>query len=232
MRIISKTKDYYDGMGVVYGIDPMITYVRQPSDLSDQIGDFLPKDYRKIVNHHFSISRDFVRNNSEFSKIEPFIIGFCGKGYIGWKIYKIKKNDIGNEIEYIHEISYDAEYVLKKIIQKDKYGFNSFQFKWLKDSIDLVLSKIKIDTFKEIHAPIFVLDGHNFIANPSNLKDYKFYKIFDGVQAFQEISMFIASNLNDKENIIEIEDKYKKEQHGMDKWSFRNPDPPKRKKNK
>jgi len=38
--------------------------------------------------------------------------------------------------------------------------------------------------------------------------------------------------VNKEKEIVEISDKDKLLQHGFDKWSFRNPDPPKRKKRK
>lgn len=60
------------------------------------------------------------------------------------------------------------------------------------------------------------------IINPI-LSDYVFYKVYDTYQTFQKIQMFLSGVLgNSEKNLIEIEDKYKIEQHGFDKkWSFR-----------
>ena len=65
-------------------------------------------------------------------------------------------------------------------------------------------------------------DTQKFFINPL-LKDYQFYKVYDAVQTFQEIQMFISGVLGNKEKeIIEVADKYKITQHGFDKkWSFR-----------
>lgn len=71
----------------------------------------------------------------------------------------------------------------------------------------------------------------------SNLNDqlnnFEFYKLFDSFSCFQEIQMFISGTLpqssNPMVNLSEI-DKAKKK--GLDEWSFRNPDPPERKKKK
>ena len=58
----------------------------------------------------------------------------------------------------------------------------------------------------------------------------KFQTIFEPFTAFQEIEMFLGGVIGSNENnIIEIEDKYRIESHGFNKWSFRNPNPPKRK---
>jgi hypothetical protein len=62
------------------------------------------------------------------------------------------------------------------------------------------------------------------------LKPLKFMRIKDPAQAFQEIYMFIAGTLGLPElPMVEIEDKYKQQQHGHDhKYSFRK-EPTKRK---
>ena len=54
------------------------------------------------------------------------------------------------------------------------------------------------------------------------LKNYGFQKIFDSYAAFQEISMFLGGVLgSEAAPMVQIEDKYIKEGHGFDEWSFK-----------
>ena len=89
------------------------------------------------------------------------------------------------------------------------------------------------DIHRKFNTPIFMYhvkeNKKKIIINP-NLKEFKFYKVIDSFQAFQEIQMFIGGVLGSNENeMIEIADKYKIKKHGFDKWSFRK-EPQKKKK--
>ena len=158
-----------------------------------------------------------------------FIIGFCGKLYIGWKLYR--------EIDPIYhtistEITYDTEY-MQTILEEKNWHTN------LNDSIKYILSYNALPIFRELKVPVFVYDGDfdrttfdkkrygfnsfkpMFFINPL-LKNYEFYKVFDTFQAFQEISMFMGGVLGAGEKeITVVADKYKIAQHGFDKYSFR-----------
>ena len=70
--------------------------------------------------------------------------------------------------------------------------------------------------------------GHDYrgltvITNPC-LKDLQFYKVKDAFSAFQELSMYLGSQLCPKPEIDDVADKFKITGHGFDaKFSFRNP---------
>lgn len=237
MYIIGKKseKDYYDGVAGTTGIDKTIVYERcmreleneeQPKIFQGKRG-FRGMDYREnpfhaIGYHHLKKEYRHLYEDHAF-----FIIGFCGKLYLGWKFYERTGDDTK---DFTTRITYDVEYV-KSILEPHSFHGN------LEDSINYIFNFKPIEIFRELNVPIFVYDddwkraymysdiynhhSHKFIINPI-LKEYEFGRIFDAYQAFQEISMFLSGVLGNKEKeIVQVADKYKIAQHGFDKWSFR-----------
>ncbi len=239
MYIIAKKKDYYDGVAGTTGIDKTIVYDRQIIELEH---DEMPNEFKKRGFYSSFKDREksplFLLCNAsikkEYYEIYPrgayFIIGFCGKLYLGWKFYTFKKNC--TDYDNINTtIIYDTDKIKEILTPTNWHGV-------VADQIDYVSNFNAIDWFRRFNAPCFVYDydygrthldekywrGDNvtkFIVNPL-LKDYEFFKVFDTFQTFQEISMFIGGVLgNSEKEIVEVADKYKIGQHGFDKWSFR-----------
>lgn len=227
MYIISKNKDYYDGVADSMGIDKTIVYERHPIEITKQ------KDMPKIFHHkniwqhrydnpfyNITYSDVNLKKTKKYKKAYCFIIGFCGKLYLGWKLhYTIKRYGFAldeEKIDIVHGYKNAKKYL------KNEYWRHN-----LDDDIKYIETYDPINIFREINAPVFVYDTdtnnrHNsFIINPL-LKDYEFYRVIDTFQTFQEIQMFIGGVLGSGEkDIIEVDDKYKITQHGFNKWSFR-----------
>lgn len=228
MLIVSKNRDYYDGVVGTVGVDKSIVYNREYCEYKKD--DKMFPDFIKTVRGYYSSdnNRNPLRNFSyytvdnkkdkKYEDMSYFIVGFCGKLYVGWKLSYLVYDKYSRETKI--EISYDADYV-ESIVRKTHFG--NFTFK---DSRDYILNYDAIDVFRKYNTPIFVYESSYkwdelFIVNPI-LNDYQFYKVFDTFQAFQEIQMFVGGVLgNCEKNIINIDDKYKIAQHGFDKWSFR-----------
>jgi hypothetical protein len=240
MYIIAKKKDYYDGVAGTTGIDKTIVYDRQIVELRiDEIPkifginksfwgiSYKETPFRKLSYHSLKGEYKNICDEHAF-----FIIGFCGKLYIGWKLYKEVKygwNEISDKITTT--ITYDMDYI-KTILEPKSWHGN------LADSIDYIKSYNPLQVFRDLKTPVFVFDSDydrkwidrhtynnhhpKFFINPL-LKDYEFPKVFDAFQAFQEIQMFISGVLGTGEKeIVEVADKYKIMEHGFDyKWSFR-----------
>ena len=236
MLIICKKdkKDYYDGIVGTMGVDKTIIYDREIKEFSKneiplpfkhtrsnyyvkQIPSFL-----KLGGYH--IKKEYRRFYENYSY---FIIGFCGKLYIGWKLYKTS-NNINKEL--VTQLIYDFNEISQYLDYKQVWYGN------LEDHVKNVLNYDALQLFREFNTPVFIYDhdynrmlsirhgwyeNPRFIINPL-LSNYEFYRVFDTFQAFQEIQMFLGGVLGNKEKeIIEVADKYKIEQHGFDKWSFR-----------
>ena len=236
MYIIAKNKDYYDGVVGSVGMDKTLVYEReqveitdnnkmlkefQPSRNSGWLGSNRDNPFLNVCYAH--VERD---NPKKYDDEDFFIVGFCGKLYLGWKFYyKVKGWDLetGEKKEFTKtDIIYGYENV-KELI-KDSYWRGH-----LVNDIEYIMKYDPINMFRELKAPIFIYDSERskpratdaLLINPI-LKDFEFYKVVDAFTAFTELQMFIGGVLGRGEKeIIEIEDKYKIPQHGFDKWSFR-----------
>jgi hypothetical protein len=235
MLIIAKKKDYYDGVAGTTGIDKTIIYDRETVELED---DNMPKIFKR--NKRFGwknrenpfLALNYHQLKKEYQDVcdehAYFIIGFCGKLYIGWKLY-LAQTKYPHEVNIV--ITYDTEYMKDILEEKSFHGI-------LADSLNYIQTYNALSIFRELNTPAMVYDSDygrvyfdkkcynnhhpKFFVNPL-LKDYEFYKVFDTFQAFQEVSMFMGGVLGNKEKeIVVVADKYKIEQHGFDyKWSFR-----------
>jgi len=225
MYIISKKseKDYYDGVVGTTGIDKSIVYDRKLIEIEDR--SQIPKpfyfDIRTKNNNIRRLSNTPIdRKQKNFHNFSPFFIGFCGKIYVGWKLYSKGRlpHDFFQPI--IHTcFTYDANIIADLInIYDKKTNERKAVFRALVKSIE---NMDLVELFREYDTPCFVYDpdykrtvisdykNQRFFINPI-LKDYQFYKVFDAFQTFQEIQMFIGGVLgtNEKE-IATVADKYK-----------------------
>ena len=240
MYIISKNKDYYDGVVGTMGIDKTIVYERTEKEIEEKTEFPEPFKYKRrsfytentsafIELNDFSIDREKTKKyfNNSF-----FLVGFCGKLYLAWKMFYEKKEYNIENGQYDDVVKYDIIYGYdnaKKYLNDNRWS------KSLYDSVQYVIKYDPIEIFRTINSPIFIYNGgidirghgwHNnskskFVINPI-LKEYEFYKVIDSFTAFQEIQMFVGGVLGvGEKEIVEVDDKYKIPQHGFDKWSFR-----------
>lgn len=213
MILHSDFHDYYDN-AIGFGVDEKVHYNR----FTKEIEIVLKTKHDRPV-HHLSGLLGFCGNTFPFIKLHkwdkryrrstdeasPKLLDLCFA--YSYRTYEEKKsdwwdhsNDFGS-----HEAARDLK--LKQFFE-DWAGQN--------DSI-----------FRELQIPIWVMNFNsgrtkNGIANP-RLKDYQFERIKESIEAFQEISMYLANILVEQKEVAVIEDKYRIEQHGFDlKESFRN----------
>ena len=257
MLIVKKFHDYYDSAMGSYGIDKTCVYDRTPFFPSDkyeyqeETGLFLTKKIGFTAGPYSYENRSrYTDKNNTLESITPFVIGFCGKTYVG---YCFKYNTPGM-YESSYKITYSiedflAEYDLKEKEKTSHKYYNPQDYKRLVDFYTLYDNKEHSELFIKHKTPIFVYDfatnlqdtnvdisykynssryfsswkeSKQYLMYNPCLKSYEFYKIFNAAHAFQEIQMYIQGVLgsNEKE-IIKISDKDKIAQHGFDKWSFR-----------
>ena len=85
MYIISKRKDYYDGVAGTFGIDKTIVYKRETEEISSNSKNFPEEFDRQNKNSLVRIMPKYnAKENSKYVVIDNIIIGFCGKLYTGW----------------------------------------------------------------------------------------------------------------------------------------------------
>lgn len=229
MYIIAKNKDYYDGVVGTVGMDKTIVYERETIEITDN--NKMPKifQHRKYSwdnkSPFLGVCRATVDHNEtshKYNDARGFIVGFCGKLYLGWKFYyEVEEFSVLGVKEEVTktDIIYGYENA-KEFLKADYWRSN------LDDDVKYVMNYDPINIFREVRSPIFVYDTYRkddaFIINPM-LKDYEFYKAVDAFTAFTELQMYISGVLGTGEKeIIEISNENKIEQHGFDrKWSFR-----------
>jgi len=226
MYIIAKNKDYYDGVVGSVGMDKTIVYEREQIEIIEN--NKMPKEF-KHRRYSWNENNPFLsvchvnvdhKKNKKYEEVRGFIVGFCGKLYLGWKFDYKEEEWVYDHLEEVTktDIIYGYENA-KEFLKADYWRSN------LNDDIKYVLNYDPIDLFREFKTPIFVYNTYRrddaFIVNPT-LKDYEFYKVVDAFTAFTELQMFMGGVLGvGEKEIVEIEDKYKIGQHGFDKWSFR-----------
>lgn len=236
MYIISKHKDYYDGVAGSMGVDKTIVYERHQMNVEDHFD--IPNEFKETGSYRRNYDNPIynigysdldLKKSKKYSLVTTFLIGFCGKLYIGWRFsYKVR-NEVTFYDETFTDIVYDYN-VAKEYLRETYWKHN------LADDVRYIENFDAMHIFRNFNAPVFAFEFnenkikyHNgtFISNGGLsinpvLKDFEFYKVFDAFQAFQEIQMFLSGVLGSGENdILEVEDKYKISQHGFDKWSFR-----------
>jgi hypothetical protein len=220
MLIISKRKDYYDGVVSTTGVDKTIVYDRQTKMFDEKEKGFPVtfqrwSPFKKDKKENPFINLSYHDINKEYEKQYQhygfFIIGFCGKLYTGWKLYYEERNfDPGSRhyrpTNLITEFNYDFDEI-KKIVKTKGYWGD------LEENVNNIKNFNAVELFRGLKTPVFVYDGDydrkeiskyyksndtKFIINP-NLGDYEFYKVFDAFRAFQEIQMFLSGVLGSGE---------------------------------
>jgi hypothetical protein len=205
MRIISKFKDYYDGVQRT-AMDPSIVYYR--------------KQYFSKESH------GFFRQDSIWSDDTRIIkIGFCGKLYFIGKGHLDKNWIFGEELAEKVKSPFDKYFpdggVSGKILTE--HGKEDHTL-FLKYRCPVFIYDI------ERNPKIFYNNNPiRGVVVGGRLESYHFFKIFDAFTAYQMISQFIANDLAKQEDPAPLSDKDRARAHGFDKWSFRKDTPPKRK---
>jgi len=232
MRIISKFHDYYD-IGLSYGIDKSLVYVRHEQELEKtiipEVEKIMDSEHKKFWNNNVS---HYQMGQSGTQIVNLFFVGFCGKIYVGFDIDWLGKKDrvysksdldnflkrypkTGKEMKHVSHSSQRWNY----ISQYEKMVNFWNEFKVIESD----------EPFFELKTPIFAVlndraysNQHKVTLNPI-LKDLKFQRVVDSYTAFQEISMYLGGVLGiDEVDTVDISNLDLIEQKGFDKkWSFR-----------
>ena len=258
MLIIKKYHDYYDSAMGIDGIDKTCVYDRSPK--LETVGDYFKGVgsgwHKGPYTFDFCANRYKQPNKGQPDFAMPFVIGFCGKTYVGYLLKWATPNYMFSSAacpnEFTEEIVYGLDGFLakKQFDDTNKYSSGKQEKEAVISYFEKFHNKPHPSLFVKYHVPIFVFDfgtrliedlnvDHSpdfnwnnplFMINPI-LKNYQFFKIMNTAQTFQEIQMYLQGVLGSIEKEpVQISEKDKIIQHGFDlTWSFRNPCPPKRK---
>jgi hypothetical protein len=246
MRIISKTKDYYDCVQA-HGQDQGFVYVRTPETSEFAFNEHFPNP--NGVWPFPGIHNRYAHNRKFY--LQEHIIGFCGKIY---PVLHIRK-DVTDDPTVCHNLEEVVKFIdgagFKKKALEEFHGTkkkrNYWQTSWhdtSKGSFKKFFEKCaekqeqyeKI--FRDSNSPIFVATyrdryvydktrkpdwSPSTIAFNAELKKHGFYRIFPTAVAYQEISMYLGGVLGQGNPVIpEISNDDMVESKGFNlKTSFR-----------
>lgn len=236
MLIISKFRDYYDTIGEP---DKQLVYRRDWS-LVDSRFD---RTVWRVPGRYPLRTEPFdkYRFNTNGPGHTMFVVGFCGKEYVGAYLngYMNMKYD-GSEVCFYPgplaapRITYDRLEIVEHIHPTDEKDRRS-----LLEQVDNVNRRESDELFLQLGCPVYLIfpnptnDYKNLIVNP-RLSDLGFASRLDPVTANQEIAMYLGDRLRARDkDTIEVSDDLRAASRGFDKWSFRresHPGKPRKKK--
>lgn len=212
MNIISKFKDYYDYLTGIWGVDPLLTYVRQGSIKPDLISDYAKV---RVYIGGMLIEGFYYKGNfyygdelKQFSKpTPPYITRKQGYTYQNLvQEYGLPELDTNNLIwispAYLKEVSYSrplADIIIHKTPIVDILNTND------KENCPIIV-KINKDVFRNC-----------------SLKEMSLSSILDAETVYHLISDWLSLQRTKKENKVDCRtNEQKVESHGFDKkTSFR-----------
>lgn len=226
MRILSPFHDYYDS-AQSFGSDQTRLFLRKPEIIAAQQSQ-LP---RELVS---TFDKTHVWSNSNWSAARIGVV-FCGELYYALRLtfstYAPRT--------YLHisdsAVFYSAESAQAWAAAKGQPAMLAFLEKRIKAGTlhaGLQAQVPNQEWLIEHNAPILVCDPHAYgayLTRNARLDELEFYKVFNAVQTYQELDMYLSGVLAaENKPMVEISDKIRVLQHGFDCRSFRK-DPTKRK---
>ena len=199
MRIISKTKDYYDG-GAVYGVDMERVYVRERQVLPDPNNLDRRFDCLGFCGELYLMKDYSVKYGSEWDK--------CPKKWILWGQDAVDYNleDDGKRVK--------SERFWRKSLDEYIEEVRSYDL-FIKYKTPIFVIGSDKDTYS---------NKRKLILNPM-LKDYYFQAKYGTVEAFQMIEQFISNQLATElqPDIPVGGNEVLGRSKGFDEYSFRHP---------
>ena len=222
MKIISKFSDYYD-CGLAYGIDEKLCFVRVTKIVED----------RKVWIHSKDIYITEKKAKGRRVTVHYKRMGFCGKIYPF--VYITIEEGVKKDKVYHYKL-------VRELFYYDMDSFIAFKQNFLGISPTLLFRQedffnhdysCDISLFQKYQVAYFLIEQYDdedengkaftkdiCVLLPC-LKIYRFVKIKEPLEAFQEISMYLgALGLRENETIM-IDDKHLAESKGYDCYSFK-----------
>lgn len=223
MRIISKNRDYYDSaqsfgqdMNIVYKRDTLeYTYHNIPENVKAIVAKITNTIRSQQQFYYSSFPSGCVMPDKKQVTFKFGYIAFCGKIYPFVKAHYSKWDENSPEDEYFYSLKEFEKYTADATFSYQKWHRHMSTLFNIPEQEQLYQFLVEN---KVISLLIFEDD---VVINPI-LSNYQFYRAKAAWEAYQEIDSYICGVLTFPQNaMVEIEDKFRIEQHGFDKWSFR-----------
>ena len=251
MRIISKQSDYYDSI-IAYGHDAKSAiYLREEKVLLDVNHHDLfrrTNGYGRLnvdsalINKFKPLSCGTVigernkRNFKEFkANFETVTVLLAGKLFGGLRVQMTRGDGWVENVSTFYDVCSVEKYLnsyghtLGDLDHRDNRWWRKEPEanRTIREQLELKGDPRFMNLAIELKAPVLLISersGGNFTVKLDPiLKDYQFYKAVESFTTFQEIDMFVSGIMAPENRpTVTIEDKYKIQEHGFDKWSFKN----------
>lgn len=234
MKIVSKFHDYYDSC-LAHGQDNAVVYLRAPKTFSfndknnppiiQELESWVSKLSTRHSDFPFSLSRNkpfdwFVFNKLRYT-VNYITLIFSGRAYPAIEVLEESSRYPFTTKTYLWNVDDAIEYFVSR--GQDLKSTSRFARQNREDLIRQYYKCIQPNLDWMIENKVTcVLFNKEITVNPS-LRDIQFYRVFDAYTCYQELSMWLEGTLSYPQNMmVEIEDKYRIEQHGFDtKYGFR-----------
>lgn len=180
-----------------------------------------------------------------FYRETPAVIFFTGQAHVGWVLLQ------GTYLEarpcwasfpdilpkLIDAVGSAQQRALKAVVHAEEARGSLITHTWTERNYQAWLSSQPRTDLSELHrrfrAPVLCLqkDGPFYVqarVNP-RLTDYGFQSVIPPAQAWQAIDQYLGNEMAQQVDPAPLSDDLRRDAHGFDVWSFKNPDPPKRK---
>ena len=224
MRIISKFKDYYDGV-MRTGMDREVVYVRENKEIE------LKEDF----GFDFSTSE-----SGNLYEVKLLLLGYCGQIYKVMDLtYQVKSKVLTNVYDKYRKVFFDYEEFKKFMTERGlcrQWDFESSYWGGKFHKFNKFVPFKLLELFHRYQTPLFLVShktkystkGITTVTLGPNLQKLYFHRVKDAYTAYQDIFQFVAGVLNHPETkMVKISDEDKIAKHGYDKWSFRQKGPKK-----
>lgn len=209
MRIVTRFKDYYDGLSA-YDREPTPVYVRHTEEkLYSRYGyNYNIPDSLLPLTQHCRQDQLNVKNfgyrNDSFVVFDTAAIFFCGK------VYRFVITMGGDCFYSIESLNDDIKNTMGDSVDVSKYFRNHF---------DIIDSSLDFDEPIVLAAPV---SGHGVVItkNPK-LDHFGFAKIINPYEAYREIGTYLSNRISKSKPTPPISDEAMAEIKGFDKHSFR-----------
>lgn len=173
----------------------------------------------------------------ETVRFEPVVALFCGRALV---MYRTPVSETRPEWS-----DQSAEWVQKTTVSwvyydtLDAFFGASDLHRWQRRDISTAWERIVRSDCTHVHhalgSPVVIVHAEERRSNirvevDSRLKDLSFGRLVGADACYQEIDQFVGGVLSNNPGIVQVSDRDRLLAHGFDpRWSFRNPDPPTRK---
>ena len=251
MRIISKFSDYYDGVQAYGQDQSLIyNRIKETRSFSSKDTNQLFSEDTYLYKEIYITDFDINTRNIGLINVETFYIGICGNIYPLVKLeyktdtrstaYPHKTTKFVNSEENLHLALQKIEGGTAKKLVNDWTSKNHDNIRWwlqnregvsLKEQYTNFFKRPRFDKYWKFSVDhkivcfsmrrVYKKMDINFEINPC-LKGLGGPIVSNPFDTFQNIAMYLGGVLgNEAAPMITIEDKYRIESHGYDKWSFR-----------